>query len=175
MIVNLHTAAVIGGQAALGHWGTLRLTGPTEASISAVECEDVALPAEMAQDLPGATVLLNEASGRVLLLPYAAALIAGYDLAACTELFPPMQIPRHSEFGLRMAAVRLIEIGVLYISEGTLALFDDNLLQVWRWDEDFLGWTIETVDERSVRLLSGDWSGSEQRQVRSLEDGQRIG
>jgi hypothetical protein len=40
-------------------------------------------------------------------------------------------------------------------------------------DEDFAGWTIEGVTHNEVLLVSGDWTGREDRQSRSLTDGKR--
>jgi hypothetical protein len=173
--MSLRIVRFTAGSGSLGPWGSLRLTGAASAVIKATNCADIELPSAVAEDLPGGIVVLNEANGRLLLLPYAGETISGFDLIDGKELFQPVTIPRDPDVGLRIADVRIVSAGgVLHLTEGSLSYFDENLLPSWRCDEDFTGWTFEGVSHREILLLAGDWTGREEHQVRYLDNGQRI-
>jgi hypothetical protein len=173
--VDLSIVRFAAGSGNLGPWGSLRLTGASSAVIKATNCDDIELPAPVAEDLPGGATVLNEAKGRLLFLPYAGEIVAGIDLAEGGELFPPMTIPRDQDAGMRIADYRLVGIGgVIYLTEGSLLRFGENLLLSWRYDEDFTGWSFEGVSHHEIWLTAGDWTGREERQIRSLDNGQRI-
>lgn len=173
--MNLSIVRIAAGSGSLGPWGSLRLTGASSAVIKATNCEDIELPALVAEDLPGGVTVLNEAKGRLLFLPYAGEIVVGFNLADGTELFPPMTIPRDQDAGMRIADVRLVDIGgILHLSEASLSYFGEDLLLSWRCDEDFMGWTFEGVSHREIRLAAGDWKGREKCQIRSLDSGQRV-
>lgn len=73
-----------------------------------------------------------------------------------------------------MSIVRLLPgVDALYLTEATLARFSGDCMLLWRVDEDFGGWTIEGVTHDQVLLVSGDWTGREDRQSRTLADGIR--
>lgn len=156
----------------LGPWGTLELTGASSALLRLVLADDIALPDTVAEDLTGSTVLLNEQEGRLVVLPYAAELVAGYDLKFGEPLYPPIILRRASDYGLRMGTARVIlGLGALHLTESTLSLFRDDCSLAWSCEDDFQGWTIEALTPDAVRLLSGDWAGRQERQVRSLANG----
>jgi hypothetical protein len=172
--VNLSIGRIGEGSGSLGSWGSLRLTGASSAVIKATNCEDIELPTLVAEDLPGAVAVLNEAKGRLLVLPYADEIVAGFDLAEGGKLFPPMTIPRDQDAGVRIADVRLVAVGgFLHLTEASLSCFGEDLLLSWRYDEDFTGWTFEGVSDREIWLTAGDWTGREERQNRSLANGGR--
>lgn len=72
-----------------------------------------------------------------------------------------------------MAVVRLVPgVGVVHLTELTLALFQDDCALAWlRQVDEFMGWTIEGVGLDEIYLIPSDWSGNEQRESRSLVDG----
>jgi len=163
------------GSGDLGPWGSLRLTGASSAVIKATNCEDIELPSPVAGDLPGGVAVLNEAKGRLLFLPDAGEIVAGFDLAEGGELFPPMTIPRDRDAGMRLADYRLVGIGgIVYLTEASLLRFGEELLLSWRYDEDFASWSFEGVSQCEILLTAGDWTGREEHQIRSLDNGQRI-
>jgi hypothetical protein len=154
----------------------LDLTGVSSAVLRPTRSDDIELPEHVAEDLTGGVLLLNDAAGSLLSLPYAGDLVAAYDLTNGEPMYPPIVLHRNPDRGLRMATVRVIPgRGVVYLTEASLALFGDDCRPVWRKDEDFQGWTIEAQTGDELRLLAGDWAGREQRQARSLLDGARLG
>ena len=172
--MTLNVAPISGGRASLGSWGTLELTGAASAMLRLNWSEDVELPEVVAADITAGVLLLNEEIGRLLFLPYAGELIVAYDLKEGEPAYPPVVIPRDDDRGMRMAIVRVLPgLDALYLTEGTLARFSGDCMLLWRVDEDFAGWTIEGVTHDEALLVSGDWSGREDRQFRALADGRR--
>jgi hypothetical protein len=162
------------GTARLADWGTVELSGATSAVLRLASAADVGLPASVAADLTGGVLLLNDDEGRLLFLPYAGHEVVAYDLKEGELLYPVVSLPRHQEQGLRMAVVRLIpNLGVMHLTEATLTLYWDDCTVAWRQDDDFGGWSIEGIGLDEAHLVTGDWSGNEQRQRRSLADGTR--
>ena len=177
-IVTSMTLSVIpisGARASLGSWGTLELTGAASALLRLNWSENVELPEVVATDNTAGVLLLNEEIGRLLFLPYAGELIVAYDLKEGEPAYPPAAIPRDDDPGMRMSIVRVLPGGVdaMYLTEATLARFSGDCIPLWRVDEDFAGWTIEGVTHNEVLLVSGDWTGREDRQSRALTDGKR--
>ncbi|MGI8792043.1 MAG: hypothetical protein ACR2H3_02515 [Acidimicrobiales bacterium] len=171
----LSPVSITGGLARLGEWGTLELSGATSAVLRLKWTADVEIPESLAPDLTGGVLLLNDRLGRLLLLPYAGELVVAYDLREGETLYPPIVIPRHADYGLRMAAVRVMpDDGAIHLTESTLARFSEDCSLAWRQDDDFAGWSIEGVGLETVNLIAGDWSGVEQRQSRSLASGSRL-
>jgi hypothetical protein len=79
---------------------------------------------------------------------------------------------RVHERGLRVATPRVVpSVGVLHLTEATLALFREDCTPAWLCEGDFAGWTVEAITPNEVRLLTGDWAGHQKRQTRSLVDG----
>jgi hypothetical protein len=171
---TLNVVPISGGRASLGSWGTLELTGAASASLRLTWSENVELPEAVAADITTGVLLLNEEMGRLLYLPFAGELIVAYGLKQGEPLYPPVVIPRDDDRGMRMSIVRvLFGIDALYLTEATLARFSDDCTLLWRVDEDFAGWTVEGVTHDEVLLVSGDWTGREERQSRALSDGKR--
>lgn len=172
--VSLKPVPISGGRASLGSWGCVELTGAASAIIRMSWSDDISLPEAVAADITGGSVLMNDAFGRLLFLPYAGELVVSYDLQQGELASPLMTLPRNREYGLRMSTLRLLpDIGVIYLTESTLACFREDCTVAWRQDENFLGWTIEGVNLAEVHLLDGNWTGREQRQTRALADGSR--
>jgi hypothetical protein len=88
--VSLSLVRFAGGSGSLGQWGAMWLTGASSAVIKTTHCEDIDVPAAVAEDRPGGIVLLNDAMGRILFLPYRGEVMAGFDLADGEKLFPPV-------------------------------------------------------------------------------------
>ena len=175
-MTTLSPVPIARGVAPLGTWGHLELSGATSALLRLTWAEDAELPEAVAADLTAGVLLLNDRLGRLLYLPYAAERIVAYDLKEGVSLFPPIVVPRHTDVGLRMGAVRLLpDGGALHLTESGLARFGEDCTPIWRQDGDFLGWAIEAVQPDLVRLVAGDWSGVERRQSRSLDSGRRVG
>jgi hypothetical protein len=172
--MTLDVVPISGGRASLGSWGTLELTGAASALLRLNWSENVELPEAVAADMTAGVLLVNEKVGRLLYLPYAGDLIVAYDLKEGELVYPPVIIPRHDDRGLRMSIVRVLPgVDALYLTEATLARFSGDCRLLWRVDEDFAGWTIEGVTHDEVLLVSGDWTGREERQSRALADGKR--
>lgn len=173
--MTLSPVSITRGLARLGEWGTLELSGATSAVLRLNWSADAQIPEDVAPDLTGGVLLLNDELGRLLFLPYAGELVVAYDLREGEPLYSPLTIPRQADYGLRMAVVRVLpDGGVLHLTESTLAYFSEDCTPVWRQDEDFSGWSIEGVGLDAVHLVAGDWSGNEQRQRRSLVTGGRL-
>jgi hypothetical protein len=173
--MSLNVVPISAGRAILGSWGTLELTGAAWALLRLNWSEDVELPEDVAADITAGVLLINEELGRLLFLPYAGELIVAYDLKGGEPVYPPVDIPRHDDRGMRMSIVRVLPgVDALYLTEATLARFGDDCGLLWRVDEDFAGWTIEGVTHDEVLLVSGDWTGREQRQSRGLTDGRPL-
>lgn len=171
-VMPLSPVPVERGTARLADWGTIELTGATSAVLRPAWAADVDLPESVSADLTAGVLLLNDEAGRLLFLPYAGDEVVAYDLKAGELLYPAVSFPRHQDHGLRMAVVRLLpDVGVVHLTEATLALYRVDCTLAWRQDDDFAGWSIEGVGLDEVHLISGDWSGNEQRQGRSLADG----
>lgn len=172
--MTLDVIPISGGRANLGTWGTLELTGAASALLRLNWSEDVELPEVVAIDVTAGVLLLDEEIGRLLFLPYAGTLIVAYDLKLGEPVYPPVVIPRDDDPGMRMSIVRVMPgVDALYLTEATLARFGSDCTLLWRVDEDFAGWTIEGVTHDEVLLVSGDWTGRENRQFRALADGTR--
>jgi hypothetical protein len=138
--------------------------------------ENVELPEEVASDLPGGVLLLNEGLARLLILPYAGTLIVSYDLRAGVPAYSPIVLHRDSDYGLRMASVRRVHgVGVLHLTESTIAFFKEDGTLAWRHDGNFAGWAIEGTTSEEALLLRGDWTGNEERERRALHDGRMLG
>jgi len=76
---------------------------------------------------------------------------------------------------MRLADYRLVGIGgIVYLTEASLLRFGEELLLSWRYDEDFASWSFEGVSQCEILLTAGDWTGREEHQIRSLDNGQRI-
>lgn len=173
--MTLSPVSITSGLARLGHWGTIELTGARSAVLRLTRTADVELPEAVAVDLTGGVLLLNDEMGRLLFLPYAGELAVAYDLEEGKPLYSPVTLPRHADYGLRMAVIRVLpNDGAIHLTESTLACFREDCSVAWRQDDDFSGWAIEGVGLDVVHLVLGDWSGGEQRQKRSLFDGRRI-
>lgn len=163
------------GSASLGSWGSLELTGSRSATIRTPQAEDVEVPEEVANELPAAIVILNPENGHLISLPYAGETVLSLDLGTSTPVNSLMTIPRDQDHGMRIADFRLVsELGVVYLTERSLALFNEDLRQVWRHDGDFMGWSFEGVTPDEIYLLTGDWSGYEEHQTRSMINGNVI-
>lgn len=174
-VMTLSPVPIMRGLARLGEWGTLELSGAASAMLRLNWTADVEIPNAVAPDLTGGVLLLNNQLGRLLFLPYAGELVVAYDLREGETLYPPITIPRHADYGLRMAAVRVLpDDGAIHLTESTLACFREDCTLAWLRDDDFAGWSIEGVGLEAVHLVAGDWSGGEQRQSRSLASGVRI-
>jgi hypothetical protein len=172
--MTLNVTPVVGGCASLGSWGTLELTGAASALLRLNWSESVELNETVAADITAGVLLLNEEMGRLLFLPYAGWLIVAYDLKEGEPVYPPVAIPRDEDRGMRMSIVRVLPgVDALYLTEATLARFSGDCMPMWRVDEDFAGWSIEGVTHDEVLLVTGDWTGREDRQSRSLADGSR--
>lgn len=172
--MNLIVVRFAGGSGSLGQWGTMWLTGASSAMIRTPNCEDIDVPADVAEDRPGGIVLLNEAIGHLLFLPYRGEVMAGFALAECEELFPPVTLPREEDPGLRVPDYRIIEgDGVVYRTERSLMRFGENLLLIWRSDDDFGRWEIDDVSSGEIVLVSLDERGRWEHQTWSLDDGWR--
>ena len=170
----LNVAPISGGRASLGSWGTLEATGAASALLRLNWSEDVELPEVVAADITAGVLLLNDEMGRLLFLPYASEVIVAYDLKVGEILYPLVVIPRDGDRGMRMSIVRVLPgVDAVYLTEATLARFSADCRLLWRVDDDFAGWTIEGVTHEDVLLVSGDWTGREQRQSRALADGRR--
>jgi hypothetical protein len=162
------------GVGSLGKWGEIRLTGATSAFVRTTQCEDVELPGAISEQLPHGITILNEMTGRLLLLPFSGELVACYDLVNGNEAAPPVTIPRDVDVGMRIADFRLPQAGgVIYKTEKSLVYYTSDLDQAWRRDEDFAGWAFEGTYGTDIFLVSGDWTGNAQRQVRSLSNGEQ--
>jgi hypothetical protein len=75
---------------------------------------------------------------------------------------------------MRTAEVRVAPgLGVVHLTEVTLMLFTEGCAPAWRRDDNFAGWSVEEITHRELVLMTGDWSGREERQTRSLKDGRR--
>jgi hypothetical protein len=172
--MTLNVIPISGGRANLGSWGTLELIGAASALLRLNWSENVELPETVAADITAGVLLLNEEIGRLLFLPYAGELIVAYDLKEGEPAYPPVAIPRDDDRGMRMSIVRLLPgVDAVYLTEATLARFSGDCMLLWRVDDDFAGWTIEGVTHDEVLLVSGDWTGREDRQSRTLADGIR--
>jgi hypothetical protein len=135
-------------------------------------CEDIDVPADVAADRPDGFVLLNEELGHLLFLPYRGEVMAGFALAECEELLPPVTLPRDEDPGMRIAADWMIEGGgFVYLTERSLMRFGEDLLLIWRADGDFGRWEIDSVSHREIVLVSLDGRGRCEYQARSLDDG----
>jgi len=164
-----------GGSGSLGRWGTMWLTGASSAVIKTTHYEDIEVPGEVAEDRPGGIVLLNEAMGRLLFLPYEGGIIAGFDLASGEELFRPVTLPRDENRGLRIPDYRILDGGgLIYLTECSLMRFGEDLLLIWRVGEDFGRWEIDGVSYREIVLVSVDERGRWEHQTWSLDDGRMI-
>lgn len=174
-VMALSPVSITRGIAPLGEWGDLRLLGARSAVLRLKWAEDVDLPEVVALDVTSGVLLLNDELGRLLFLPYAGDQVVAYGLREGALLYPPITIPRQSDFGLRMAVVRvLLDGGAIHLTESTLACFREDCTLAWRQDDEFAGWTIEGVGLDAVHLVAGDWSGREYRQSRSRSTGGRL-
>jgi hypothetical protein len=172
--MTLDAIPISGGRANLGSWGRLELIAAS-ALLRLNWTENVELPEVVATDITAGVLLLNEEIGRLLFLPYAGELIIAFDLKEGVPAYPPVAIPRNDDRGMRVSFVRVLPDGVdaLYLTEATLARFSGDCKLLWRVDDDFAGWTIEGVTRDEMVLVSGDWTGREDRQSRALMDGTR--
>jgi hypothetical protein len=174
-VMALNPVSITRGVARLGEWGDLELSGASSAVLRLKWAGDVELPETVAADLTGGVLLLNDHLGRLLYLPYAGELVVAYDLREGAMLSSPIAIPRHADHGLRMAAVRVLpDDGAVHLTESTLACFRADCTLAWRQDDDFEGWAIEGIGLDAVHLVADNWSGSENRQRRSLASGDRL-
>jgi hypothetical protein len=172
--VNLSTVHFAGGSGSLGRWGTMRLSGALSAVINTPNCEDIEVPSGVAIDRPDGIVLLNDATGRILFLPYRGEAMAGFALAECVELFPPVTLPRDEDPGMRMADYETIADGIVYLNECSIIRLGADFLPIWRVDEDFGGWGFEEVSVREIVLVALDEREPLRRQHWSLDDGRLI-
>lgn len=170
--VGINVVRMISGALPLGRWGSLQLVGRQKAILKAMMSEDFEVPTEVAEELPRGVAVLADDVGRLLLLPYSGEVVACLDLASGRLAYPLLLLRRVVEDGLRMASVRLVPgWGVLHLTEVSLCMFDEALNFAWRHDADLMGWSIESVQERTVTLLFSDWNGREVREEISLIDG----
>lgn len=174
--MSLCLVPIAGGVADLGTWGALELTGSASALIRARRAADIELPPSVAGSLPDVGLVLNDATGEMLVLPYADDVIARIALDVAEEPFSCTTIPRDADRGLRLAHRRLIaDQGVLFMTEQSLLLFDANLRLAWQCDEDFGAWIFDRVEDDRLHLRALDAAGREHTQARSLADGRRLG
>ena len=153
----------------------MRLTGAQSAVIRTPNCEDIDVPAGVAIDRPDGIVLLNDATGRILFLPYRGEVIAGFALAECEELFPPVTLQRDEDPGMRIADDEIIaDGGIVYLTERSMMRFGEDFLPIWRVNDDFGGWGIDRVSVREIVLVALDEREPLERQVWSLDDGRMI-
>ncbi|GAB4009376.1 hypothetical protein [Nocardioides ultimimeridianus] len=172
---SLSLIAVSGRQARLGEWGTLNIEGPHTAVLRLRWAGDVELPHAVARDLTAGVLVLNDELGRLVYLPYAGAIITAYDLREGECLTPPFEIPRDPDRGMRTASARLARgLGILHLTEATMALVNEDCTLGWIQIGDFRGWGIEGVRADEVDLLFEDWSGSMRRESWNLSTGQRF-
>ena len=76
---------------------------------------------------------------------------------------------------MRLADYRLVDVGgIVYLTETSLLRFGEEFLLSWRYDEDFASWSFEGVSHCEILLTAGDWTGREEHQIRSLDNGRRI-
>jgi hypothetical protein len=157
----------------LGDWGALRLTGD-ESVVAPRQALDVELPGPVAETVTHAGLILNEAQGVLLVLPFQAETVARIELVETDEPYSEFEVPRDEDRGLRVADLRVIDDGVLFLTERSVLRFAVDLRLVWRVDGDFLGWVFEAVEDGRIVLGCSNWSGEEFRQVLSIEDGRRL-
>jgi hypothetical protein len=161
------------GEADLGKWGQLRLTGAESATVVAAAAADIELPETIAAELVDAGLVLNEETGTLLVLPYSGEYVGKVSLFG--ESPSVEAIPRDPEAGLRLADLKVVSpAAVIFLTERLLMCFGPDLGQIWRVNGDFLGWGIACVRTDELELVSSDWSGREDRQRRSLASGQRL-
>jgi hypothetical protein len=168
------TVDFAGGSGSLGRWGTMRLSGALSAVIRTPNCEDIDVPAGVAIDRPDGIVLLDDATGRILFLPYRGEVMAGFALAECEELFPPVTLPRDEDPGMRMADYETIAGGIVYLNECSMMRFSADFLPIWRVNDDFGGWGFEEISVREIVLVALDEREPLRRRVWSLDDGRLI-
>jgi hypothetical protein len=172
--VSLHIVPLTAGTASLGSWGTVVLSGESSAFLQLTWSEDLDLPLDVGADLAAGVLLLNDELGRLLYLPYAGDSVVSYDLERGEDFFPAIHLRREADHGMRTAEVRIVPgVGVVHLTEVTLMLFTEECALAWRRDDNFAGWSIEEVTHQELVLMAGDWSGREERQTRSLNDGRR--
>jgi hypothetical protein len=174
--MTLRLVSIDGGVADLRGWGTLELTGAAAAVIEPRHAPDIEIHGDVAAELANSRLVLDDTRGDLLVLPCAGDAIAHLTLTMTDEPCSVTSIPRDPDAGMRFGALRLMDDeGVLFMTERSLLRFDAVLHLAWRVDDDFLGWELEHVAAGRIELASGDWSGNEWRQVRSLADGRRVG
>lgn len=171
--MTLATVYFTGGSGGLGRWGTIRLSGALSAVIKTPNCEDIDVPSGVAIDRPDGIVLLNDETGRILFLPYRGEVMAGFALAECVALFPPVTLLRDEDPGMRMADYETIAGGIVYLNECSLIRLGADFLPIWRVDGDFGGWGLEEVTTQEIMLVALDEREPLKRQVWSLDDGSR--
>ncbi|WP_143465502.1 hypothetical protein [Kribbella sp. ALI-6-A] len=170
----LHIVPLTAGTASLGCWGSVVLSGGSPAILRLARSEDLELPLDVDADITAGVLLLNDELGRLLYLPYAGDSVVSYDLERGEDLFPAIHLRRDADHGMRTAEVRIAPgLGVVHLTEVTLMLFTEECALAWRRDDNFAGWSIEEITHQELVLMAGDWSGREERQTRSLEDGRR--
>jgi hypothetical protein len=161
------------GEAALGRWGQLRLTGAASATVAAAYAPDIELPASLAAELVDAGLVLNEETGTLLVLPYSGEYVGTVSLSGQT--LSAESIPRDPDAGLRLADLKVVApAAVLFLTERSLICFGPDLGQIWRADDDFLGWGFGDVRADEIELVSSNWAGREDRQRWSLANGRRV-
>jgi hypothetical protein len=173
--VNLSVVRFAAGSGSLGRWGTVRLRGVSDTVIRTPNCEDIDVPPAVAKDRPDGIVLLNDATGRIVFLPYRGEVMASFALAECVELFPPVTLPRDEDPGMRMADyVVIVDGGIVYLNECCMLRLSADFLPVWRVNGDFDGWGFEEVSVHQIVLVALDEREPLGRQVWGLDDGRLI-
>lgn len=174
--MNLSVVRCDAGSGSLGRWGTMRLRGVTDTVIRTPNCEDISVPEGVALDRPDGVVLLNEATGRILFLPYRGEVMASFALAECAELFPPVTLPRDEDPGMRMADYEITaDGGIIYLNECCMIRLSADFLPVWRVNGDFDGWGFEEVTVHQIELVALDEREPLKRQIWSLDGGRLTG
>lgn len=170
--IGLHIVPISGGQGSLGSWGKVLLTGAQSALLRLTWSEGVELPSDVATDITGGVLLVNDEAGRLLYLPYAGESIVAYDLRTGEPVASPIPLTRDPDRGMRSAVVKLVPgRGALHLTEATLMFLAEDCTLAWRRDGDFGGWGVEAVTLDQICLRAAHPTGSERRQVRSLADG----
>jgi hypothetical protein len=173
--MTLVTVWLHAGVAQLGQWGYLQLTGRYAAVIRASMSEDIEVPTGPAESLPSQTMILAERPGRLLFLPFSADTVACLDMSQERLAYPILSVPRDEDEDMRVSSIRIIEgVGVLYLTERCLLLFDEKLELVWQVVGDFLPWAFEDIVGERIVLAAEDPLGRVDYETRSLADGNVI-
>lgn len=170
--MGLSVVPVLDGRAPLGKWGVLEVEGANSATLRLTQAENFPLPSEIAQDVTGGTVVLNEQLGRLLFLPYLGGRAITFDLVNGGAPFLPIEFQRDEDPGLRTASARVLPSGeVLYLSEASAGLWAEDCTPLWNRRGDYTGWVVTSVGDRRLVLSYVDLLGRAQLQVLSMVDG----